>query len=267
MSIRPSHESGARQVGSQHACDAKVRLYGESSFARSYFRRTTGTPVGRLIHDAECAILRSLIPAGRGQHVLDVGTGNGRLLPVLGELGYRPVGVDLSRAMLQADPALHTSRVLGDAWRLPIGDATVAGVLGHRLLYHYQAYQVLLAELTRVLAPGGWLCVDVLRWTPSGLARRAGVRSGRLVRPIDPAALEQAASQLGLDVRGRRAAFALNPASATLLPPVLGRWVAQADALPWIPRVKQYVLLQRGAARAGPELELSSLTTIETPTR
>jgi hypothetical protein len=147
--------------------------------------------------------------------------------------------------MMVADAALEEQRLRGDARRLPFTDGSVAGILAHRLLYHYQEYHLLLAEFTRVLSPGGWICADILRWTPSVLARRIGLRSGRLVRPIDWHGVQVAAAQLGLEVRGRRGAFALNPASASVLPSAVARWVARADSLPWIPRVKEYVLLQK----------------------
>lgn len=225
--------------------DAKVRLYGAADFAQGYFQRTAVSETGRMILEEEHAILRQLIPPGDGAFVVDVGTGNGRLLPILRELGYQPLGVDLSLSMMVADAALREPRLRGDARRLPFADGSVAGILGHRLLYHYQEYQLLLAEFARVLRPGGWICADILRWTPSVLARRIGLRSGRLVRPIDRAGVDAAAARLGLRVRGSRGAFALNPASASVLPPVLARRVARAGSLPFIPRVKEYLLLQK----------------------
>jgi SAM-dependent methyltransferase len=210
--LPPDHEVDPRAVSEG---DAKVRLYGASDFAQGYFRRTALSATGRMILDEEHAILRRLIPPGNGAYVVDVGTGNGRLLPLLRQLGYEPLGVDLSLSMMVADTALSEQRLRGDARRLPFADGSVVGVLGHRLLYHYQEYQRLLAEFARVLQPGGWICADILRWTPSVLARRIGLRSGRLVRPIDWQGVQVAAAQLGLDVRGRQGAFALNPASAT----------------------------------------------------
>lgn len=234
------HQVDARVVSE---ADAKVRLYGASDFAQGYFRRTAQSATGRMILDEEHAILHRLIPPGDGSYVVDVGTGNGRLLPLLRQLGYEPLGVDLSLSMMVADAALSEQRMRGDARRLPFADGSVAGILGHRLLYHYQEYQLLLAEFARVLRPGGWICADILRWTPSVLARRIGLRSGRLVRPIDRQGVQLAASQLGLDVCGRQGAFALNPASASVLPAVIARRVARADSLPWIPRVKEYLLL------------------------
>ena len=225
--------------------DAKVRLYGASDFAQGYFRRTAQSATGRMILDEEHAILRRLIPPGHGEYVVDVGTGNGRLLPLLRLLGYEPLGVDLSLSMMVADSALSEQRLRGDARRLPFADGSVAGILGHRLLYHYQDYQLLLAEFARVLRPGGWICADILRWTPSVLARKLGLRSGRLVRPIDLPGVQLAASEIGLVLRGRRGAFALNPASASVLPHGIARRVARADSLPFVPRVKEYLLLQK----------------------
>ncbi|MGE3268853.1 MAG: class I SAM-dependent methyltransferase [Chloroflexota bacterium] len=239
---------------------AKVSLYGAAGFAQSYFRRTVQSATGQLILEEEQAILRRLLPPGDGQLAVDVGAGNGRLLSLLRAVGYQPLGIDLSLSMLVADAALKEVRLLGDARRLPFADGSVSGVLAHRLLYHFEHYDELLAEFSRVVAPGGWICADILRWTPSSVARRIGLRSGRLVRPIDEAGLRRVAGQLGLEVAGRRGAFALNPATASMLPAGVARYVACANSLPLVPRVKAYVLLRKPAGAANPVPAAGALT-------
>ena len=101
-----------------------------------------------------------------GETVLDVGCGNG---VYLGRLAAQPVpparllGFDLSRGML-ADlvrdwpPARPQPRlVVADIQALPLPDAEVDVVLAMHMLYHVPDLERAVAELRRVLRPGGVL--------------------------------------------------------------------------------------------------------------
>ena len=153
--------------------DAKIRLYGASDFGAGLLQTNRQSVTGRLILDEEHTILPSPHPTGNGAFVVDVGTGNGRLLPLLRQLGYEPLGVDLSLSMMVADAALSEQRLRGDAHRLPFADGSVARCAGQRC-----------GTVTRTISyywpslhgsrPSGWICADILRWTPSVLARKVG---------------------------------------------------------------------------------------------
>ena len=99
--------------------------------------------------------------------VLDLGCGTGRILGPLGQAGFRPVGLDCSRAMLRRAHRKTSARlVLADARRgLPFTDASLDLAISlHATLIHFtdpQELENLLGEVRRVLAPGEpwwWSC-------------------------------------------------------------------------------------------------------------
>jgi SAM-dependent methyltransferase len=130
------------------------------------------------------------LPA-RGR-LLEVGCGAGRYLRALRDLrpGLALVGCDVSRAALarlrEGAPEIETRLASGDS--LPAADAEFDAVLAIDVLEHVGDPGRLLAEVHRVLAPGGVLHLHVpcegdprslWRWLPgqsgaSGLKRRFG---------------------------------------------------------------------------------------------
>lgn len=99
--------------------------------------------------------------------VLDLGCGTGRILGPLGQAGFRPVGLDCSRAMLRRAHCKTSARlVLADARHgLPFTDASLDLAISlHATLIHFtnpQALENLLGEVRRVLAPGGALVAEL----------------------------------------------------------------------------------------------------------
>jgi ubiquinone/menaquinone biosynthesis C-methylase UbiE len=99
-----------------------------------------------------------------GSRVLDVGAGPGFDSVELAERGFRPVALDLSRAMLDVGreefPAL---RVQCDMRRLPIGAGAVDGVWANASLLHLSREHagVALREFARVLREDGVLHVSL----------------------------------------------------------------------------------------------------------
>lgn len=91
--------------------------------------------------------------------VLEVGTGHGALLRLLRRQGLKPVGADLSTFILGAQRALDASAplVAADACRLPFSTNSFRSVLTFEMLEHVPEPLDALAELSRVLEPGGVL--------------------------------------------------------------------------------------------------------------
>jgi SAM-dependent methyltransferase len=119
--------------------------------AGSYDDTRGGLERGRRV----AAALHRLLPAGP---LLEVGVGTGLVAAGLTELGRRPVGVDLSRPMLERAAARVPGRVaVGDAERLPVGTATVAGAYLVHVLHLVGDVPRTLAEVVRVLRPDGRL--------------------------------------------------------------------------------------------------------------
>ncbi len=94
--------------------------------------------------------------AGAGR-VLDVGTGEGQVARVLAAGGARVVGTDLSVAQLDEAARRGGGPVLAraSAHALPFAGGAFDGVVACLVLEHVEAYAAAIAEVARVLAPGG----------------------------------------------------------------------------------------------------------------
>jgi 2-polyprenyl-6-hydroxyphenyl methylase/3-demethylubiquinone-9 3-methyltransferase len=108
-------------------------------------------------------------PAVRTDEVLlDAGCGGGLLAPHVRRLGYRHVGVDVRRAGLEQSAARGVAPVLGDATALPLADDSIDVVVAGELLEHVTDLPSTVAELARVLRPGGLLVLDTVNRTTLG---------------------------------------------------------------------------------------------------
>ncbi len=188
----------------------------------------------------EQAIL-DLLPAGGIDRLLDIGTGTGRLLELLGPRAAEGVGVDASKAMLALARArlsraglTHCAVRLGDMYRLPLADAGVDVALLHMVLHHADDPAAVLAEAGRVLRPGGLLViVDLAAHDRADLAARLAHRWPGFSEPamldlLAGSGLQPAVGRLVsglLDVRlwsARRPMPAVHqPATGSILHPAL----------------------------------------------
>jgi SAM-dependent methyltransferase len=101
------------------------------------------------------AALRGLLGPGHGP-CLEIGCGTGVRAAALRDLGWTPVGVDVSAAMLRY-AAGRLPIVRADAARLPVGDASVPAVVTIMVHTDMPGYPAILREAARVLEPGGVL--------------------------------------------------------------------------------------------------------------
>jgi SAM-dependent methyltransferase len=116
-----------------------------------------------------------------GHVLVDIGCGEGRhTLSASLEHDATIIGVDLAGSDLTTasarllDIASFAPRgtvtfVRGDALQLPLGDASVDRVVCSEVLEHVPNYLSVLAELYRILKPGGKLAVSVPRAWPERL--------------------------------------------------------------------------------------------------
>jgi SAM-dependent methyltransferase len=110
-------------------------------------------------HVNEC--LDALDLAGT-ETVLDVGCGYGRYLTSLRQRGHRGrlLGLDASAGMAAAAAAAaagDAGTVVADASALPVVDAGADAALAMHMLYHVPGLPAAVAELRRVVRPGGVL--------------------------------------------------------------------------------------------------------------
>jgi SAM-dependent methyltransferase len=109
--------------------------------------------------------VRDLVPHLVGPRVVEVGIGTGAVALALEQLtGLRAVGVDISPAMLAIAMQRIGRRVaIGDACCLPFPDACVDSLIVVWLLQLVPDIAAVLAELRRVVRPGGRLAIVLSR--------------------------------------------------------------------------------------------------------
>ncbi|MCC6415896.1 MAG: class I SAM-dependent methyltransferase, partial [Opitutaceae bacterium] len=116
-------------------------------------------------------VWRSLRDSGLSAtaHILDAGCGTGGLIKRLGPLmsSWTWMGVDVHpAACVLARERVGVTIAQADLTRLPFGDEGFDAVVSADVIYHIEDDQRALAEMGRVLRPGGLLVINVpaYRW-------------------------------------------------------------------------------------------------------
>lgn len=104
-----------------------------------------------------------LLP-GPGRRTIDVGCGEGRFTRHLASLGHRVAGIDASPTLIAAARELAPEMELhvGSAAALPFEDASADLVVSFMCLHDVDDLEGAVAEIARVLEPGGVLCLAVV---------------------------------------------------------------------------------------------------------
>jgi SAM-dependent methyltransferase len=106
------------------------------------------------------------VPLEPGSRVLDLGSGAGTYVRLLGSQGYRAVGVDYSIPSLQrsieADPGRTGRYLCGDAYSLPFSDESFELVVMIGIFQAMGEPARALTEARRVLRRGGHLVLEIL---------------------------------------------------------------------------------------------------------
>lgn len=96
-----------------------------------------------------------------GSLTLDVGCGEGRVGRALGALGHHVIGVDVASSLVAAASShpCPISAVVGSAAALPFGSAVADLVVLFMVVTDVDDLEGTLEEASRVLVPGGRLCI------------------------------------------------------------------------------------------------------------
>jgi len=116
-------------------------------------------------HDVETAVTDLLGTAALGR-LIDIGTGTGRMIELLGPRAVAAVGFDcspemlrLARGRIEAAGMKHAEVRHGDMYALPGIDASVDTAVLHQVLHFADRPTHVIGQTARLLAPGGRLLI------------------------------------------------------------------------------------------------------------
>jgi len=126
----------------------------------------------RSLHTREAGVEQAILAALAGElgDLVDVGTGTGRMIELLGRQARTALGLDRNPEMLRLArnridaSGLASARVqAGDMYALPLPAGACDSLLLHQVLHYADNPGAVIAEAARVLRPGGrLLVVDLL---------------------------------------------------------------------------------------------------------
>jgi len=184
-------------------------------------------------------LLGRILPWQAGWRVLDVACGAGRHAAALAAAGARPVGIDLSPALLRHAREAGVPLIRGDMRRLPIRRASVDLAVNLFTSFGYferdDEHAAVLRGIAATIKPGGWFVMDFLnadtvratlvpeerqvlggapvrvtrelidgeRFVRKTILTADGRRFAERVRLFTPGDLEAMMGAAGLDVQGR----------------------------------------------------------------
>jgi ubiquinone/menaquinone biosynthesis C-methylase UbiE len=155
---------------------AQIDQTSDPSFYASLLDATRAEALEEARRDPDAAFAPLKLRAGL--RVLDVGCGTGDHLRIMAPL-VAPgpaVGVDLSATLIAsaqrrtAPDLAHVSFQVGDACELPFADGAFDRVAANQILLHLADPWRAVAEMRRVLRPGGLLSIGEWDWDSTCLA-------------------------------------------------------------------------------------------------
>jgi SAM-dependent methyltransferase len=190
----------------------------------------------RLIDELELDLVRRY---GADKDVFEAGCGTGLLLREAAGVARSAVGLDLSRGMLAPARARGLQVVQGSLTDVPLPSASFDLVYSMKVLAHVQPIERAIAELARLVRPGGHLLLEFynpmsLRYLAKrlgGPGRIAGdgTNESHVYTRFDR--LGQARSYLpaGVEMIGVRGVRVVTPSSHVFVWPPLGKLFAWAE--------------------------------------
>jgi len=109
---------------------------------------------GAFVHELASGVVEWL-GARPGEHILDLGCGDGQLTARLAAAGAEVRGVDASASMVAAARERGIIAEEASAERLPYADASFDAVFSNAALHWVREQDEMMAEVHRVIKPGG----------------------------------------------------------------------------------------------------------------
>jgi 2-polyprenyl-6-hydroxyphenyl methylase/3-demethylubiquinone-9 3-methyltransferase len=194
-------------------------------------------------------------PAARpGAVLVDVACGGGLMAPHVARRGYRHVGVDLSPTAVGVARRHGVHAVRADARAIPLSDGCADVVVAGEVLEHVDDLEGVVAEVCRLLRPGGLLVIDTIadtwwgRFSSITLAERLPAGPPRLLHDgalfVDRDDLVRRCARHGVDLQLR----GLRPSARDYLAWLLRR----RDGVRMVPTRSTAGLFQARGTKAAP---------------
>lgn len=123
----------------------------------AWYEKERGHGYHRMLDDLEVDLVKRY---AEGKQVLEVGCGTGLILGRVDEFAERATGVDISAGMLEKAAARGLDVIHGSATHLPVASASVDVAYSFKVLAHVEHIQDAMAEMARVVRPGGWVLAE-----------------------------------------------------------------------------------------------------------
>lgn len=209
----------------------------------AWYERERHLPYHRMLDELELELVARY---GRGKDLLEVGCGTGLVLERARRIGRSAIGVDLSRGMLEQARARGLLVAQGTATQLPVATASVDVAFCFKVLAHVAEPQLALAEMARVVRPGGWVLAELynprsLRYLVKRLKSPTPISAttddGAVLTRYDDAAAIRRMLPPELSWQATRGIRIVTPVAAVHRVPVVGALVRQAERaladVPW----------------------------------
>jgi SAM-dependent methyltransferase len=189
----------------------------------------------RLIDELELELVRRY---GGGRDIFEAGCGTGLLLREAAAVGRSAVGLDLSRGMLGPARARGLNVVQGSLTDVPLPSASFDLVYSMKVLAHVPPIQQAIAELSRLVRPGGHLLLEFynpysLRYLAKRLGGPGRIADGTTEKDVftryDTAAKAQSYLPADVEVVGWRGVRVVTPTSRVFDLAPLARMFAWAE--------------------------------------
>jgi ubiquinone/menaquinone biosynthesis C-methylase UbiE len=205
-------------------------------FAHTY-ERERHQGYHKLIDELELDLIRRY---GTGRNVFEAGCGTGLLLDEATRVARSAVGLDLSNGMLKPAKQRGLKVVQGSLTAVPLPDRSVDLVYSMKVLAHVPPIREALAELARVVRPGGHLLLEFynpysLRYLAKLLGGAAPIAEGTTDRDVytryDTISTMRGYLPADVEFVGVRGVRVVTPVSQVFRVPVLANLFEKAERL------------------------------------